>query len=235
MIYLGGDTHGRWDNLQTFKTKTTKDDTLIILGDFGLAWNEETFRSGIKFFKHIPATVIAVMGNHENYDMIEELPIVELHGAKMRQCSDNVYYVCNGEIFEVEGKLFYAFGGGKSIDKAYRMQLEMKSRSNGRNVKLWWEQEIPSDKEFEEGMALFDEYKCQVDYILTHEAPNSVMREVGFDLSDEKYIDFMNYLEFAKRPETKWFFGHLHFDKDFAGNKTCLYNTFEKIDPEDES
>ena len=61
----------------------TKEDYIIICGDFGLCWaKDKTFEYHCKNFAEKPYTILWVQGNHENYDMIGEYPLEELHGGK---------------------------------------------------------------------------------------------------------------------------------------------------------
>ena len=49
----------------------TKEDYIIICGDFGLCWaKDKTFEYHCKNFAEKPYTILWVQGNHENYDMI---------------------------------------------------------------------------------------------------------------------------------------------------------------------
>ena len=63
----------------------TKEDYIIICGDFGLCWaKDKTFEYHCKNFAEKPYTILWVQGNHENYDMIGEYPLEEWHGGKAR-------------------------------------------------------------------------------------------------------------------------------------------------------
>lgn len=62
----------------------TKEDYIIICGDFGLCWaKDKTFEYHCKNFAEKPYTILWVQGNHENYDMIGEYPLEEWHGGKV--------------------------------------------------------------------------------------------------------------------------------------------------------
>ena len=68
----------------------TKEDYIIICGDFGLCWaKDKTFEYHCKNFAEKPYTILWVQGNHENYDMIGEYPLEECqHAAGTVQCRD---------------------------------------------------------------------------------------------------------------------------------------------------
>ena len=68
MIYITGDTHGNFQNVEMFckKMRTNKDDILIILGDAGINYyGPELDRRKKKYLKSLPITIMAIHGNHE--------------------------------------------------------------------------------------------------------------------------------------------------------------------------
>ena len=64
------------------------------------------------------------MGNHDNYDIIEKLPEIEMFGAKVLKVSDNVFYLKRGEVYHIEEKQFLVLGGAMSDDKVWRKPHE---------------------------------------------------------------------------------------------------------------
>ena len=96
----------------------TKEDYIIICGDFGLCWaKDKTFEYHCKNFAEKPYTILWVQGNHENYDMIGEYPLEEWHGGKVRHIiRDKVILLERGQVFEIDGKTFFTFGGASSHD-----------------------------------------------------------------------------------------------------------------------
>ena len=95
----------------------TQDDYIIICGDFGLCWaKDKTFEYHCKNFAEKPYTILWVQGYHENYDMIGEYPVEEWHGGKVRHIiRDKVILLERGQVFEIDGKTFFAFGGASSL------------------------------------------------------------------------------------------------------------------------
>jgi len=77
MIYITGDTHIPID-IQKLNTKNfpeqyqmSKDDYLIICGDFGGIWNksaEELY--WLKWLNNKSFTTLFIDGNHENFDLL---------------------------------------------------------------------------------------------------------------------------------------------------------------------
>ncbi len=122
MIYITGDTHGDFTRFSAKRLRRagmelTQDDYIIICGDFGLCWaKDKTFEYHCKNFAEKPYNILWVQGNHENYDMIGEYPLEEWHGGKARHIiRDKVILLERGQVFEIDGKTFFAFGGASSL------------------------------------------------------------------------------------------------------------------------
>lgn len=75
---------------------------MIVCGDFGLCWNNnKTFDYNCDIFSKKDYTILWVQGNHENYDMIEEFPLEEWHGGKVRHIvRDKVILLERGQVFD---------------------------------------------------------------------------------------------------------------------------------------
>ena len=82
MIYVTGDTHANIDIEKLNTTKfpqqknLTKDDYLIICGDFGLCWDgsrREMWWQDWLTAKNF--TTLWIDGNHENFDMLYQFPL----------------------------------------------------------------------------------------------------------------------------------------------------------------
>ena len=81
MIFVTGDIHGNPVRLSTDNFYEQKefsgikeDNTVIVLGDFGLVWNHNGESSNEKWWldwlEEKPFTVCFVDGNHENFDRL---------------------------------------------------------------------------------------------------------------------------------------------------------------------
>lgn len=142
MIYITGDTHNTED-MSNLSSKNMKlccmeqgiefHDIIhaIVLGDFGLPWSsnceideagihpaDHTDRYLLKWYNQKPFKILAVQGNHDNYDVIAKLPEVKMFGSKVLKVSDNIFYLKRGEIYCIEDKRFLVLGGAFSDDKA---------------------------------------------------------------------------------------------------------------------
>ena len=154
MIFITGDTHGpnpiglhsvdgfgRRFNKENFPEQNgmTRDDYVIICGDFGGIWNYDSrydnthsaFKDKIcldhgeskeeKYWLDWLAkknfTVLFCDGNHENFDRLyRAYPEVPFHGGCAHQIRENIFHLMRGYIFELCSLSFFVFGGGKSHD-----------------------------------------------------------------------------------------------------------------------
>ena len=222
---------------------------MIVCGDFGLCWaKDRTFDYNCKNFAEKKYTILWIQGNHENYyDMIEEYPIEEWHGGKVRHIvRDKVILLERGQVFEIEGKSFFTFGGASSHDvqggildrddidydndrrKAIRSGLPFRIRHES-----WWEQELPSDEEMEEGRNNLAKCNYKVDYILSHCCSTTVQKMLdkgpGHLLKADILTDYLQEIE-EKTQYKHCFFGHYHEDRCVDDKHTLLYYAITKID-----
>lgn len=135
-IYVTGDTHRNLDTLKLglFADKIpqlTKDDYVIICGDFGGVWAERTLEDDLKIFENLPFTVLFVDGNHENFWLLNSYPVTEWHGGKVHIIKPDIIHLMRGQVFELEGNTIFTFGGATSVDKAFRVEGES-----------WWAKEM---------------------------------------------------------------------------------------------
>jgi hypothetical protein len=143
MIYITGDTHGMedWEKINTtnfpIQKGLTKNDYLIITGDFGGVWDgEEQDRYILKSYDQRPFTTLFIDGNHENHDLLDKYPVEKWNGGKIHRISDSVIHLMRGQVFELDGVKIFAMGGAESTDKMYR-----------REGISWWSREMPSYNE----------------------------------------------------------------------------------------
>ena len=125
MIYLTGDTHGDFRRFSTRvfpeQKQMTKDDYVIILGDFAGIWSTDPEDSMEKYWlnwleKEKPYTTLFIDGNHENYDRLCQYPVREWNGGKVHEIQPSVLHLMRGQIFRLCGKTFFTFGGARSHD-----------------------------------------------------------------------------------------------------------------------
>lgn len=218
MIYVTGDTHGDVERFRDaqFK-KLRRGDTLIICGDFGFIWNgSKKEKSVLKKLAALDYTVAFIDGCHENFDLLEAFPVSEWNGGRARIIAPNIIHLMRGQIYTIENKKIFTFGGGHSQD------IEFRSESK------WWEREQPSHDEI---LAALDNLKAHgnnVDYVITHEPPASVKVCLGVDVFQRIEVhalfeEIMNSCRYEK-----WFFGKCHIDKHIP---VRFYAVFNNVTP----
>lgn len=252
MIYITGDCHGDYTKFSTDvfpeQKKMTKDDFVIVCGDFGLWHDTKTERWWFNWLNEKPFTVLFVGGNHENYDRIysDEFPIVDFHGGKAQKIRKNVYHLMRGEIYELCGKKFFCFGGASSHDikdgildrkkfvddTSFLKEIRKWDRYNKQfriNHFSWWKEELPSQEEMDYGIENLKKHKNKVDFIVTHCAPQNIAAYLfcGAYKPDilTNYFDKINETVDFK----KWFFGHYHADENVLDKHVLLYNQIIRI------
>lgn len=226
-VFITGDTHCDydWEKLNTCsfpeQKKLTKDDFVIIAGDFGGIWaQDKTDRFIIKTYDKRNFTTLFVDGNHENHDALAQYPEEEWHGGKIHRISDSVVHLMRGQVYEIGKKTFFTMGGAQSSDKWCRKEGIS-----------WWAGEMPSDAEYEEAIKNLEAHDFRVDYIITHCAPEDYLYSTEMDIARRlnKLTAFFSELITGRGIEFDgWYFGHYHEDTDF-GKFHCLYNRIVEI------
>lgn len=222
-IFVTGDLHGGDSNgadMRKLSSKKfpegknlSKKDYVIILGDFGFVWSRNLLKSEsywIKWLKDKPWTTLWIDGNHENHEMIAELPQIQMFGSIVDVAHENFYHLKRGHIYDIDGKYFFTMGGAMSIDK--------ESRKNGIS---WWREEIPSYREMDYGLESLQLRCNKVDYILAHTCPGKIIRrylnqEQVVEHAKEKdpLCDYFNHLSDIIEYNS-FYFGHWHDDWDY--------------------
>ena len=227
-IFITGDTHGNFDihklSSKRFDTNSlTKEDYVIICGDFGLIWSPEGY-GGFKeseywldWLEDKPFTTLFVDGNHENFDLLDAFPTETWNGGKVHRIRTSVIHLTRGQIFTLDDKTFFTMGGALSCDKAHRQEGTS-----------WWPQEVPNMTERAEAIESLEHHNWKVDYVLTHCAPTEALDVVLHynDMHpDDEYCVWLQ--EIAGKLDFKlWFFGHYHTDKAVKSKYWALYDCF---------
>lgn len=226
MIFITGDTHGghsydaRKLNTKQWpeQKKCTREDTLIIAGDFGYLWDNGV--ADQYWLNHLALknpTICFVDGNHENFDLLKEFPVVEWNGGRVHQIRDNVFHLMRGECYTIEGKKIFVLGGADSHDRQYRTEGVS-----------WWAEEIPSEQELSHARQTLDALNWEVDYVITHTCPSRQVIALGFQPPRHAFQDFLD--EMACRLTFKqWYFGHFHQDCEFEKGWIATYQQIHQL------
>ena len=226
MIYVTGDIHGEMSisrlNTKNFpeQKKMTKDDYVIIVGDFGLIWDGgPSDKYWLDWLERKPFTTLFIDGNHENFDLLYQYPTKEWNCGLVHEIRPSVMHLQRGEVFVIDELKVFTFGGALSIDKPYRTE-----------GKSWWPQEMPNMKEMENGLSNLAIHANRVDIILTHNGPESIVKTFGFGIKQEEKA-LAKYLEHIKNHVgyDKWFFGHWHENRSYDIGIEMIYDNMDKI------
>lgn len=224
MIYVTGDTHGE---LAEFTERTaplalTENDTLIVCGDFGFVWGDPAHNAMLEELSLLPFTIAFADGNHENFEQLYMHPVEDWQGGRVHRVERNIVHLMRGEVFEIEGRRFFAFGGAYSVDKMWR-----------RNRISWWEEEIPRAEEYNAAADNLERAGYRVDFVLTHQIPRRFIHALNF-APNEPEMELTGYLDwlYDNLAFKKWFAGHWHENLTFDGGKmNILYEDVRTIPP----
>ena len=225
MMFITGDTHGGIDfmKLRAFAQKyngLTRDDYVIIAGDFGGVWCKDSLKDDLKKYVRLPFTLLFVDGNHENFDVLSAAPVEMWNGGKIHRVAENVLHLMRGQVFTICGKTFFAFGGAESTDKEYRIE-----------GKSWWAAEIPGSGDYAEAYKNLAAAGNKVDYIVTHTIDEDALRSPqivqcgrGITATNRALSRFENEVNYGH-----WYFGHYHIDSEITDRKTAIYQKIIKL------
>lgn len=250
MIYITGDCHADWTrfNVKDFpdQSEMTRDDFVIVCGDFGL-WNKSKKEDWwLDWFEKKNFTVLFLDGNHENFDRLygDEFEVVNFHGGKAHKIRENVYHLMRGYIFDLCGKRFFTFGGASSHDiqdgildpadfeseeefkKVYKEWYDEYKMFRVNHVS-WWEQELPSKEEMFRGIEALMSSDMRVDFVVSHCLPQNIAAMLGFYTSDRLTEYFDRLLNDGLRFD-RWYCGHYHINRNID-QYTILYERIERI------
>lgn len=239
MIFITGDVHAEAD-INKFSSKNfpqqknlTKDDVVIVTGDFGLVWDassrEQYWR---KWLCQKNFTTLFVDGNHENFDLLYTYPMVDGFGGQVRKVESSIYHLGRGQVYQLQGKIIYTFGGADSSDKSERKEFVS-----------WWSQERPTSEEMQKGLECFLEHIDEIDMVITHTCPASVFQKIytpqrmyGYKKHIGPLEEFFEHLcQLLKKRDAsggkpwEWYFGHFHDNVDIDDKFHLLYKEIHEI------
>jgi DNA repair exonuclease SbcCD nuclease subunit len=147
-----------------------------------------------------------------------------------------------GQVFEIDGKSIFTFGGASSHDidggilepddsdyKRKKQELDRGWRPYRINHVSWWSRELPSEQEMEEGRRNLAIHNQTVDYIVTHCCASSTQILLGGRMYKPDILTA--YLEEIKQNTRfkKWFFGHYHDNRNVNAEEILLYEQIIRI------
>ena len=251
-IYITGDCHADFHKFSSDsfpeQKELTKDDFVIVCGDFGLWHDSGQERYWLNWLNEKSFTLLFVDGNHENFDRLYggEFEVVDFLGGQAHKIRESVYHLMRGNVFNLGGKKVFAFGGASSHDikdgilepDDYASLLDLKNEykrltSSGKMVRInhlsWWAEEMPSKEEMNFGLNTLQKHNNKVDFIVSHCCPQHIASLFSHGLY--KHDELTSYFdEVASNTEfSKWFFGHYHDDRAVYDQYIMLYDQIVQI------
>lgn len=252
MIYVTGDCHGDWhrfsSNVFPEQKEMSKNDYVIVCGDFGIWHDTSEERWWLDWLNDKPFTTLFVDGNHENFDRLysEEFPKTSLYGGTAQPIRDSVIRLCRGEVYTIDSHKIFTFGGASSHDIKdgivepddfpSRRELIEHCRRLDNEFKLyrvnhmsWWDLEMPTQEEMAHGLDVLKNHDNTVDFVISHCCPQHIASVLSHGLYKPDYLtSYFNDIS-TKIKFKKWFFGHYHTDAQINQQYIALYSQILRI------
>jgi hypothetical protein len=250
MIWITGDIHGdpqKRLSLRCFpEGKTlTKNDYVIIAGDFGCIWDyrgeSKQEKYNLDWLENLPFSVLFVDGNHENFSRLNEYPVKSWKGGRVHVIRPHVLHLMRGYVFNIEGKRFFTFGGAASHDIQDGVLDPVKDKKlikewQNDYTKMfrvlnvsWWAEEMPNHKEMERGLKNLEKAGNKVDFIVTHSPSTSNLMVLGRGMFKADVLS--DYLEQIKQKAkyTRWISGHMHVNAQIFAEDIIIYEQIIRL------
>ena len=168
--------------------------------------------------------------------------VEEWHGGKVHKIRDSVIHLMRGEIFDIDNKKFFTFGGAKSHDiqdGILNLDEEEKIytfRKRGAFFRIrdysWWDLELPTEEEMQNGINNLEKVNYKIDYIVTHCCPTSVQAILSGELYKKDYLtDYLQKIS-EKCEFNKWYFGHYHDNRKINSQFVLIYEDIVPLEYE---
>lgn len=230
-VYCLGDIHGNFNQIpHVLSMYNITNSVVIVVGDCGVGFNNPTYyKSTFKYLnqkmQENDNTLIMIRGNHDNPLYFNKKPYRYSNLMTVRD-----YTIINIDLFGGEEYNILCIGGGISIDRKYRMDLDNElnrykhQNSTNRHVSYWEDERIIVDYK------KIDKITCNIDCLATHVNHlynNGVIPQIVKNFS-EKYNDVSLIDDILEENEnmqkiykrlidnghklSKWVHGHYHKD-----------------------
>jgi hypothetical protein len=243
MIYITGDIHGS-DTIRKLSSKNweegnklSKNDYLIITGDFGLVWRKPASaeeKYWLKWLDDRNWTTLFCDGNHDNHNLLAELEEVEKFGSKVGKVSDSIFYLKRGYIYTIDNKKIFTFGGAETTDRITKTlrnngSFKIKERREG---KEWWAREVPNEEDKTIAWDNLRKVDNKVDVIIAHTLPKHVIDQYEkilrvstgrIDCPTAKFLEEVCRVVKFK----KYYCGHFHDDIEINEYRVLFNNMVE--------
>ena len=228
-ILVTGDVHGDILLLLEMVRSIENDEMLFVTGDFGLFWfdinsNSDKYTILNNMLESKNAYIVFVDGNHENYNFINRAEISEFCGAKCHKLLPRVIHIMRGEIVNIDGIKIFCFGGAYSVDRFWREKN-----------KTYFEEELPNENEYDNGLNNLINADFKVDYIITHTCQRRLVKKLGQRHKAIEEIKLQNYIQWIldNVEYKKHYFGHWHMDKKLSESDIVIFNNIRNMNTDE--
>lgn len=244
MIYLTGDTHGDFRRFSTRRFPQQKhlgrDDFVLILGDFGGVFDGSPSELyWLDWLNDKPFTTLFLDGNHENFDVLDDLPCQDWHRGKVQYVRPHILHLCRGHVFRLDGQRLFVLGGGQSHDAKVllpqgpglgRDRRALRRRGTPFRVQgeSWWPQELPGPFELRQALDALAWEDWETDFVLTHCAPTDLQARLFPGYPANALTDFLSSIR-RRLTCRQWFCGHYHQSLHLADERFRVL--YEEIVP----
>lgn len=229
MITITGDAHGNFRRFETRyfpqQRQMSRSDYVIVCGDFGI-WDEtEESNRWLDWLNAKPFTTLFLDGNHDNHDLLRQMPQREWHGGMVHEVREHILHLMRGQVYEIGGIRVFTMGGAVSHDVRdgilepddpdFDMIRRVLDQYHGQyrvNHESWWKEELPDPDEYEQARAALERAGWNVDCVLTHCAPTSIQRQINRSYERNQLTDFLDEV-WQRCRFGLWFCGHYHMNR----------------------
>ena len=220
MIYITGDLHGGSyaEKLERYASpelyELTRDDYLIVAGDFGLPWPGADYSDeNCAWLESRPWTTLFIDGNHEHYPFLDGLATESFFGGRASRLPDfpHLIHLKRGEVYDLPNESgssrVFCMGGAESV-------VDRRWRQEGWD---WWPQELPDEDELAHGEESLARVGWKVDYVVTHCASSRMQYHALWPSAasvapqPNRLTAWLDMLE-DKLGFDYWYMGHYHKD-----------------------
>lgn len=209
MIWLLGDPHGGEDTegIRQYLQRAPEGDLLLLLGDVGLKFADtDQNREFDRLLLNAQKPIAFLDGNHENFPYLGGFPVEDWMGGKVHRLTEQLVHLMRGNIYTLEGKTFFVFGGCKSSAKWKEMGL-------------WYPGDEPEPEQLELARQNLEKCDYKVDYILTHKYEQTPARGTccptlqAFTQWLEEHVTYRH-----------WYAGHWHINQQVDEKHSFVFD-----------
>lgn len=232
-VWVTGDVHGSIDigklsgRRRPEGKSLTRDDLLIVCGDFGMPWDgSNRERYWLDWLAERPWTTLFVDGNHECFPRLADLPVTERWGGRVQVYPEwpSIVHLMRGEVYRLGDLRVFAMGGASSHDREWRVEGWS-----------WFPEELPSLEELERAEKNLDAAGWDVDLVISHCCSSRMLPAAlgaagagggceGRDRLNEWFDTLEDRLGYRQ-----WCFGHYHADAQLDERHRLIYRDIVRV------